>query len=227
VDSGGHEAIEDARRAAQSVLTDADVRFEGGEARPLGERGRRTRASILRAAGESFVDLGWGATTIGTIAERAGVGTGTLYQYFRAKEDVLAALVGEWVLGALETLRGWDPHDGRPGLEQVIGRFVRGYAATSRFQAVWEELTNVEPTLTALRLRLTDAYVAVFAEAFTQGAADGILDAGDEPAEVARALCAMADRYCHQRFVLRPDERSPEQVTALLTDLWAAAIRLR
>jgi len=224
--SGGGGAIEEARDAARAVLRGGDVRFEGGVEKPLGEKGRRTRETILRAAGETFMDLGWSATTIGAIAERAGVGTGTLYQYFRAKEDVLAALVGEWVLGALEQLRAWDPHDGREGLRRILGRFVDGYAATHRFQAVWEELTNVEPTLLALRMQLTDAYVAIFAEAFTVGAREGLCDPGDDPVETARALCSMADRYCHQVFVQRADHTTPARATDLLTDLWAAAIRL-
>lgn len=225
--SGGDRAIDQARSAAEAVLAGGDVRFEGGEAKPLGDKGRRTRDTILRAAGEAFMDLGWGATTIGAIAERAGVGTGTLYQYFRAKEDVLAALVGEWVLAALEQLRAWDPHEGEAGLRRILGRFVAGYAATRRFQAVWEELTNVEPTLAALRGQLTDAYVAIFAEAFAVGATDGLCDPGDDPVETARALCAMTDRYCHQVFVQRTDHTTPERATDLLTDLWTAAIRLR
>ena len=229
--SGGRrpesESIAHARRAVEAVINDRDVRFEDGEERPLGEKGRRTRASILRAAGEAFTDLGWGATTIGAIADRAGVGSGTLYQYFRAKEDVLAALVGEWVLAALEQLRAWDPHGGRAGLERVIGRFVTSYAATVRFQAVWDELTSVEPILAALRASLTDAYVATFAEAFTLGAADGLLDPGDDPVETARALCAMTDRYCHEIFVLRPGTLDAEQVTRVLTHVWIAALAVR
>jgi AcrR family transcriptional regulator len=225
VPSGGGGAIEEARSAARAVLA-GGVRYEAGVEKPLGDKGRRTRDTILRAAGETFMDLGWGAATIGAIAERAGVGTGTLYQYFRAKEDVLAALVGEWVLAALEQLRAWDPHEGREGLRRILGRFVAGYAATHRFQAVWEELTNVEPTLLALRMQLTDAYVAIFAEAFTAGAAEGLCDPGDDPAETARALCAMTDRYCHQVFVQRRDHSTPERTTDLLTDLWARAIRL-
>ena len=204
----------------------SDVRFEGGEAKPLGDKGRRTRQAILLAAGDAFMDLGWGAATIGAIAERAGIGTGTLYQYFRAKEDVLAALVGEWVLAALEQLRAWDPHQGKDGLRRILGGFVTGYAATHRFQAVWEELTNVEPTLAALRSQLTDAYVAIFAEAFTLGSAEGLCDPGDDPVEAARALCAMTDRYCHQVFVDRPGLTTPDRAADLLTDLWAAAIRL-
>lgn len=208
------------------MLAGGDIRFEGDEEKPLGDKGRRTRDTILRAAAEVFMDLGWGAATIGAIAERAGVGTGTLYQYFRAKEDVLAALVGKWVLAALEQLRAWDPHEGKAGLRRILGGFVSGYAATHKFQAVWEELTNVEPTLTALRMQLTDAYVAIFAEAFASGAAAGLCDPGDDPVEAARALCAMTDRYCHQVFVQRHDHTTPEHAADLLTDLWAAAIRL-
>lgn len=208
------------------MLAGGDVRFEAGEEKRLGEKGRRTREAILRAAAEAFMDLGWGAATIGTIAERAGVGTGTVYQYFRAKEEILAALVGEWVLAALEQLRAWDPHDGKEGLRRILGAFVSGYAATHRFQAVWEELTNVEPTLAALRGQLTDAYVAIFAEAFASGMAQGLLDAGADPDETARALCAMTDRYCHQVFVQRHGHITPERAAEVLTDLWAAAIRL-
>ena len=183
--------------------------------------------AILWAAGEAFADLGWGATTIGEIAERAGVGTGTLYQYFRAKEDVLAALVSDWVLAALTQLRGWDPQEGRDGLERVLGRFVTGYASTAGFQATWEELTNVDPTLGALRASLTDAYVGIFADAFTSGAALGLLDAGDDPTETARALCAMTDRYCHQIFVQRPGTLDAEGVIKVLTHLWGAALAVR
>lgn len=224
--SGGDGSIAEARRAAQAIVDVRDVRFEGGTEKPLGEKGRRTRAAILRAAGVTFTELGWGASTIGAIAERAGVGTGTLYQYFRAKEDVLAALVGDWVLGALEELRGWDPHHGRDGLERMLRAFVENYSRTSKFQAVWEELTNVEPSLTALRLTLSDAYVGLFADAFVAGATDGLLDAGDDPVEAARALTAMTDRYCHLVFVQRPGTTDVDRAVALLTDLWAAAIHL-
>lgn len=224
--AAGSGPVVQARRDVEAIVSRKDVRFEDGEERPLGDKGRRTRDTILRAAGDAFTELGWGATTIGAIADRAGVGTGTLYQYFRAKEDVLAALVGEWVLAALEQLRTWDPHEGRAGLEKVIGRFVRGYGSTARFQAVWEELTSVEPTLGGLRASLTDAYVGVFSEAFTIGSVAGLLDAGDDPTETARALCAMTDRYCHEVFVQRPGTLDANRVTSVLTRLWCAALRV-
>jgi AcrR family transcriptional regulator len=214
------------RQAAEAAMAGDGVRFDNGEERPLGAKGRRTRAAILRGAGEAFVELGWTSTTVTAIAERAGVGTGTIYQYFRTKEDMLAALVGEWTLAALGQLRTWDSADGRDGLRALIQRFVSGYAATVELQRVWEEVSLSDPHLAQLRTDLTEVYVRLFADAFVEGQTAGLLDAGPAPVETARALCAMVDRYCHQVFVLQARPSDPDEVTGLLTGLWAAAIHL-
>lgn len=214
------------RGVAESAAAGAGVRFDNGEERPLGSKGRRTRSKILRGASRAFSEHGWSATTMATIAQRSQVGTGTTYQYFRRKEDVLAALVGEWTLAALAQLRTWDPAAGREGLRQVVERFVAGYAATAPLQRVWEEVSLVDPDLAKLRDDLTEVYVQVFADAFEAGQAEGILDSGPAPLETARALCAMVDRYCHQVFARGRAGHDVDEVVVLLTDLWAAALRL-
>jgi AcrR family transcriptional regulator len=224
--SSGTALAEGVRLAAEAAIAGGDVRFDNGRERPLGSKGRRTRAAILRGAGEAFVELGWPATTVTAVAERAGVGTGTIYQYFRGKEDLLAALVGEWTLSALGQIRAWDPADGEPGLRSLIARFVSGYAATARFQRVWEEVSLTEPDLAELRADLTEVYVRLFGDAFVEAQAHGMLDPGPEPVETARALCAMVDRYCHQVFVQGVREATPDQVADLLTDLWVGALHL-
>lgn len=214
------------REAAESALM-AELRFDHGEARPLGAKGRRTRDSILKGAGEAFARGGPAATTMSAIAQLSGVGTGTIYQYFRSKEEVLTALVSEWTLRALTQVRGWDPADGRDGLRRLISSFVHGYASTAEFQRAWEEASLVDPDLSALRARLTEVYARRFAAAFRQGEEAGLVTAGEDPLEAARALCAMVDRYCHQVFVTgaRPD-MTPERATVLLTELWASSLGL-
>ncbi len=56
---------------------------------PSQERAVRTRAALLMAAEREFSTRGYAATTARSIAERAGTATGSFYQYFTSKDDVL------------------------------------------------------------------------------------------------------------------------------------------
>lgn len=214
-------------RAAVEAVASGLVRREGGEEHPLGAKGARTRARILHAARDVFAERGYQSSSVTTITERAEVGAGTFYQYFRDRSDVLAALVGEGVLLALADIRRWDANEGREGLRSIVRAFVAGYAANADFQAVWEEVSHVEPALADLRRSLTDLYVAGFEAELRRAARHGIVRCDLDPSETARALTAMVDRYCFQVFVQRSGpEPDVGATTDLLTDLWAAAIGL-
>ena len=49
--------------------------------------------AILRAAWKLIRHYGYGKTTIAEVAREAGVGKGTVYLYFRSKEEIMLALV--------------------------------------------------------------------------------------------------------------------------------------
>ena len=57
---------------------------------------------IARAALVLFSEKGYRATSVGQIARAAGIGKGTVYDYFQTKEDIFIAAVMEW-LGQFET----------------------------------------------------------------------------------------------------------------------------
>ena len=57
-----------------------------GEKRPL----------ILQAATEVFAEQGFAAVTVAEIADHAGIGKGTVYEYFSSKDELLFA-VFEWI----------------------------------------------------------------------------------------------------------------------------------
>jgi AcrR family transcriptional regulator len=56
-------------------------------------RKARTRAALLSAARALFASRGMEQTTIAQIAERSDVATGSFYNYFATKEDLLEALL--------------------------------------------------------------------------------------------------------------------------------------
>ncbi len=61
--------------------------------RPLRADARKNRARLLAAAEEVFAEKG-AAVPIDEVAQRAGVGVGTLYRHFPTKEALFVAVVG-------------------------------------------------------------------------------------------------------------------------------------
>jgi AcrR family transcriptional regulator len=63
-----------------------------GEAAQTARRGDR-RDAILDVAHDCFAAEGYGATSMSTIAARLGGSKGTLYNYFRSKEELFDAVI--------------------------------------------------------------------------------------------------------------------------------------
>jgi AcrR family transcriptional regulator len=59
------------------------------------EQAARTRARILDAAGELFLERGYARTTVQDLAERAGVARDTVHAIFGGKPRVLTALIDQ------------------------------------------------------------------------------------------------------------------------------------
>jgi len=68
---------------------------------PAGKRARnaaRNRAAILHAAREAFCELGFGATTVRDIIRRTDLASGTFYNYFQDKRELLQELIADFQL---------------------------------------------------------------------------------------------------------------------------------
>lgn len=63
------------------------------------------RADILRSAADVFSGTGFHATTIQEIATAAGIGKGTVYEYFRTKEELFLAVYDSWMNEYEHTVR--------------------------------------------------------------------------------------------------------------------------
>lgn len=219
-------------RELRRLLAAANVarvgsRREGTEMRPLGQKAARTRASLLQAAYDRFVDSGYRSTSVQDIHEAAGVSIGTFYQYFRDKSDVMLTLVGEAILDAAKRMfPSFDTADPGHGARAVVEGFVRNYVATADFQKVWEEATYFDDRVAQFRWEASQAIEGSLRDAIRTGQASGSLDDQLDADATARALTAMVDRYCYRMFVVEGRRNEPDVVAAIemLAGLWAKAL---
>ncbi len=117
-------------------------------------RGRRRFESLLDAAAGVFAEVGFEAATTNTIAARAGVSPGTLYQFFPNKDaiaEALAARFGERLRATGDD--AFAPELAELPLEEMIDRvvdpLVAFYVAHPGFLALFAG-SDVSPRLAAV-----------------------------------------------------------------------------
>jgi AcrR family transcriptional regulator len=90
---GGRPArVPPGQGAEQAPGQGAEQAPDGAAGRPLRADAARNREKVLRAAREAFAESGYGVP-LDEIAARAGVGPGTVYRHFPAKEALFEAVV--------------------------------------------------------------------------------------------------------------------------------------
>lgn len=179
----------------------------------------------MEAAAREFSRHGYQHTTVGQVAAAAGVSLGTVYQYFRDRSDLVAALCQRHLaqmLGGADP--EWRPSEGLPGIERVLLNFVRSYETAAGMAAVWEEVSVLDPDLAELRRSLS----RVFTEGVEKALA-GVPGLAVDPRLAAIALTSMVDRYCSVTYVFDPPPGGPpppEESASVLARLWSGGIGL-
>jgi AcrR family transcriptional regulator len=84
------------------------------------------RRQIVEGARQVFMAQGFDAASMGEIARAAGVSKGTLYVYFKHKEELFEAIVGQQCRAQAEQIFNLDPED--HDVEGVLTRLGIAYA---------------------------------------------------------------------------------------------------
>ncbi|WP_257451251.1 TetR/AcrR family transcriptional regulator [Archangium lipolyticum] len=141
---------------------------EDAEAPGLRERNKQEKLERIReAARELFQEKGFAETTTREIAQRAGVGTGTLFLYARTKEELLMLVLAERVEAVQEERFRTLPREA-PLLEQllhVFEGFFSFYAKEPGLARTFiRELLFLEPGPAGERMQLERTFAARLAE---------------------------------------------------------------
>lgn len=99
----------------------------------------RRRAEILAAAAEVFASAGFAATDVQVVADRLGVGKGTVYRYFPTKEALFLAAVEKGVEELHAEMDGVMAEDAVEPVE-LMARAIRAYLGFFRRRPEMAEL---------------------------------------------------------------------------------------
>src|SRR5215471_7470710 len=146
---------------------------------PTQARSQTRVANILKATGALLGEVGYADLSTNLIAERAKIPVGSIYQFFESKDDIVAALVGQFRERILSLATELDAEGARRDRHAFIARLIDGIAAiqadTSAFVCVFsanQAQARFDELARELRRALTAHLDRTLAEAFPQIASE-------------------------------------------------------
>ncbi len=168
------------------------------------------RENIVDAAVEVFAEKGYRSARISDIARRAGVADGTIYLYFRNKEDLLLTICEEQMEEVRRAL-----HAALDGLEEPVARaraFARFHFQSLRNQPALAQVLQVEIRQSTRFVREYRPerlwqYLTVFETIVRDGQASGAFRADIDAFLVKWAFFGALDELAIQWVVARRRDR--------------------
>jgi TetR/AcrR family fatty acid metabolism transcriptional regulator len=198
---------------------------------PTAARGEK-RPLILRAATEVFAEQGFNSVTVAAIADRAGIGKGTVYEYFSSKDELLFA-VFEWMNeGIFDRIHGLIEVAGTTleRLRSLLDLGAQINREQMEMQAVvldfWSASrgTKVEERYNQACLATFRSYRRLVANVIREGQAAGEIRPNIDPEAVATMVVAAMDGLGVQIFFDR--ELDPDTTVSGFGDVLLAGLEV-
>lgn len=169
------------------------------------DKGRR----ILDAAISVFAEKGFFNATVSEVARRAGVADGTIYLYFKGKDDLLIRLFEEIMARINERLRA--AIASAPTAPEKLKAIVRAQAELVEAEPAFAEVICVELRQSSKFMKEYEnpgfkAYLKLIAEVIEEGQHSGAFEPGCDPHLLARALFGALDEL-HLSWLLSRSRR--------------------
>jgi TetR/AcrR family transcriptional regulator, fatty acid metabolism regulator protein len=187
------------------------------------------RDAILRAAIDVFATRGYFNAQVADVARAAGVAAGTVYLYFRSKDDLLVSIFERSMREALAAGRALvaDLRDPRERLRRVarlhLARLGRDRSLAVVFQVELRQSTKFMERFSATLLR---DYLGLMREAIGDGQRQGLFRSDVKPTVAAKVLFGALDEMA-TNWILSRRRYSLEAEADVVVDLFLNGVRAR
>ena len=181
--------------AAQAKSPASASKLSPGKAMPRQSRALQKRRALIEAALQDFTELGYENATAKSIAKRAGDATGTFYQYFHNKDDMLQVIAQQRFEMLYEEVSG---PSAAARDEPIIANFRRTlsliydyHESDPKLHQILEHRRHCDPALAQILNEgeaILEQRVRLFVQSFNVDNAEAI----------AFALFAMAEGLVHR-----------------------------
>lgn len=194
---------------------------------PPSARGRRTRASLIKAAREIFERDGFTDSRIVDITTLADNSVGTFYTYFEDKEEILKVVLAEALDEVLE--RAHWAKDARAAdepltaLSAALHSFLEHYRDHVNLMLLIEQAAGLDPDFRADKRRRERELVRMNAEIVREWRERGLAHFDMDPVRATSALSGMMNRIAYNSFVF-DEADSVDELVEFTAQLWANAL---
>jgi len=187
------------------------------------------RDAILRAATDVFADRGFFNAQVADVARAAGVAAGTVYLYFRSKDDLLVSIFEKTMREALAEGRAAaaDLNEPRERLRRFarlhLARLGRDRSLAVVFQVELRQSTKFMERFSSTLLR---DYLGLIRAAIAEGQTAGAFRSDLKPTVAAKMFFGALDEMA-TNWILSSRRYSLEADADLVVDLFVNGARAR
>src|SRR5262245_53143042 len=185
------------------------------------------RDAILRAAIDTFAARGFFTAQVADVARAAGIAAGTVYLYFKGKDDLLISIfertMKEAIAEGRSTVGGLtDPADRLTEIARLhLGRLGRDRALAVVFQIELRQSTKFMERFSATQLR---EYLGIIRDVIADGQAAGTFRADFNPTLGAKLFFGMLDEMA-TNWILSRRKYSLVSEADVIVDLFVRGVR--
>jgi TetR/AcrR family transcriptional regulator, fatty acid metabolism regulator protein len=205
------------------------VRLSVRRRRPEPVPPARKREAILRAATDVFAERGFFNAQVADVARVAGVAAGTVYLYFRSKDDLLVSIFERTMREALADGRAAFARDADPSERlRVLARLHLARLGRDRnlavvFQVELRQSTKFMERFSTTMLR---DYLGLIRSAVADGQRSGLFRTDLNATVVAKMIFGVLDELA-TNWILSPRRYSLDLQADLAVDLFLNGVLAR
>ncbi|MCA1563104.1 MAG: TetR family transcriptional regulator [Acidobacteria bacterium] len=184
------------------------------------------RDAILRAAIETFAVRGFFNAQVADVARAAGVAAGTVYLYFRGKDDLLISIFERTMKAAIaegrDSVSGFaDPVAGLRAIARLhLDRLGRDRALAVVFQIELRQSTKFMERFSTTQLR---EYLGIIRDVISQGQSEGLFKRQVNPTLAAKLFFGALDEMA-TNWILSKRKYSLASEADVIVDLFVGGL---